>query len=255
MRAPHGRYLSGLGGESPSGAVGYDAPYQDRGVYELEKQDDTYGSGIFDPEGRSGTSNPDTGVFASHNSLPGYVARDVSFTVSRDVTDITDGAEVVSVPAGGMYYVERDGRSASPAVLGPTYRPPQIEVGGPATGRDHPYKSLTRPGQAPAPPLNPHAPVVPPPAYHPSRQPTTWVQPVGLQTPQCRVPTSPATHRVPRQMVVNPFVRPAPLQSGGCNSGFGAAEAPSSGLIGYGIAGLLVGAATGWWVSKQKKGR
>ncbi|MCP4248747.1 MAG: hypothetical protein GY778_17020, partial [bacterium] len=122
MRAEHGRYLSGLGGESPSGEVGYDPAYQGQEMYELEHQDDTYGSGIFDPGGRSATANANMGVFASHYSLPGYLAREVPFTVSRDVSDITDDAEVVIVPSGGLTYVESRGKLTRPAVLGPTWR-------------------------------------------------------------------------------------------------------------------------------------
>lgn len=123
MRNRYGRYLSGFGSEDMTGSTGYDPRYQGQHVYDLEKEDDTFGSGIFDPKGRGGTDNPNMGIFAGHYSLPGYVARDVPFTVMKDVTDITDDADVVSVPGGGMYYVEDRGQLARAAPGGPTWRP------------------------------------------------------------------------------------------------------------------------------------
>lgn len=251
MRRGAGRYLSGLGGESPDGSIGIDPAYQGREVYEMEQQDDTFGSGIFDPGGRSGTANADAGVFASHNSLPGYLAREVPFAVSRDVTDITDGADVVTVPAGGLFYVEQNGRPDGYPVLGPTYRPPQIAPGGAPGGRQSVYKHLTRPGQRPAPPLNPHAPVVAPPTMHPARNPTTWSREVGINQNQCGVPTRPATHLVPSQMNVEPFYRPAPIAGGGCPS-LGE-DAPTSSLAAYVAVGVAVGAATAWWTGRRRR--
>lgn len=123
MRKRYGRYLAGFGNEDMSGQVGYDPAYQGRHVYDLEKEDDTFGSGIFDPSGRGGTGNANLGIFAGHYSLPGNVAREVPFTVSKDVTDITDDAAVVTVPGGGMAYVEDQGRLAGAAPPGPTWRP------------------------------------------------------------------------------------------------------------------------------------
>lgn len=140
MRKKYGRYLAGLGNEDMSGQVGYDPAYQERHVYDLEKEDDTFGSGIFDPGGRGGTTNANMGIFAGHYSLPGYAARDVPFTVSKDVTDITDDADVVSVPAGGMAYVEDRGRLVGAAPGGPTWRP-EIQPPG-WTRYDQPYVDM-----------------------------------------------------------------------------------------------------------------
>lgn len=123
MRKRYGRYLAGFGSEDMTGSTGYDPHYQDQHVYDLEKEDDTFGSGIFDPEGRGGTDNPNMGIFAGHYSLPGFAARDVPFTVSRDITDITDDAQVVSVPGGGLFYVEDRGRLTHAAGSPPTWRP------------------------------------------------------------------------------------------------------------------------------------
>lgn len=123
MRANYGRYLAGLGGESMSGKVGYDPAYQDQHIYDLEQEDDTFGSGIFDSGGRGGTSNANMGVFASHYSLPGFIARDVPFKVQADVTDITDGAAVVSIPGGGLLAVDDRGTVPGRAGTPPTWRP------------------------------------------------------------------------------------------------------------------------------------
>lgn len=140
MRKRYGRYLAGFSGEDMSGQVGYDPAYQGRHVYDLEKEDDTFGSGIFDPKGRGGTTNTNLGIFAGHYSLPGYAARDVPFTVSKDVTDITDDADVVSVPSGGMSYVEDRGRLVGAAPPGPTWRPAIQPPGW--TRYDQPYVDM-----------------------------------------------------------------------------------------------------------------
>lgn len=123
MKKRYGRYLSGFGSEDMSGSTGYDPAYQGQHLYDLEKEDDTFGSGIFDPGGRGGTDNANMGIFAGHYSLPGFVARDVPFRVMKDVTDITDGAQVVSIPGGGMLYVADERRRQGAAPSPPTWRP------------------------------------------------------------------------------------------------------------------------------------
>lgn len=113
----HGRNLAGLGeAGAPMSGEGRQGRYIDPHMLELEGEDDVIGSGIFDPVGRTGTQNPEAGVFASHYNIPGYIARFPPFTVNLDVTDLPSGgeAEVVEVPTGGMAYVERDGRLAGP---------------------------------------------------------------------------------------------------------------------------------------------
>ncbi len=209
FRMEHGRYLSGFGSASPSGATGYDPAYQDQHVYELEGQDDVYGSGIFDPKGRAGTANPTMGVFASHDSLPGYIAREVPFTVSRDVTDITDGAGVVIVPGGGMSYIESRGKLEGPAVLGPTWRPPQIQPAG-YTSFDQVYAFMNKPGQEGT-VLNPNAPVRPPPLYRPARTSPDEVLGVPMSPRgDVLVPFRRNATRIPYQSQVQPFVTTAP---------------------------------------------
>jgi len=90
---------------------------REEAVDDLEKEDDVYGSGIFDRSGREGTVHADMGVFADHPSLPGYVGREVDFAVSKDIADIVNGAEVVGLPTGGMAYVERGGMNVGPLRL------------------------------------------------------------------------------------------------------------------------------------------
>jgi hypothetical protein len=145
MRSYHGRYMSGVegfSGDSVDGAVGTDPVYESEALDELESQDDVFGSGIFDQVGRGPTSNQSMGVFASHYALPGFVAREVPFTVSKDITDITDNADVVMVPGGGMTFAEVRGQMVPPSRrLGEPVRGPGLRVSGPTT-RAQVYKSL-----------------------------------------------------------------------------------------------------------------
>lgn len=109
-RLSQGRAVAGFGSVPES----YQAERRDDYVEQIEGEDDVFGSGIFDRGGREGTVHPQLGVFSDHPSLPGYIAREVQFAVSKDVKDITAGAEVVVVPGGGMAYVERGGRNVGP---------------------------------------------------------------------------------------------------------------------------------------------
>jgi hypothetical protein len=148
IAAEHGRYLSGLGaargGPMPPFQQQLDADeplsYEDE-IYAAEDQDDSFGSGIFDPPGRLGTANTDAGIFASHYSLPGYLARETPFAVSEDVSDVTSGAEVVMVPSGGMAYIERYGKLAGPIRKGPP-APDLKMLPAPPAGRMQPYAHL-----------------------------------------------------------------------------------------------------------------
>lgn len=252
LRARHGRYLAGLGGEQPDGQVGYDPAYQDALTYELEQQDDNLGSGIFDPGSRPGTANANMGVFASHYSWPGYLARWIPFTVSRDVSDITDDAEVVYVPGGGMAFVEEAGRLRRPAVTGPTWRPKALTPAG-VTSRDQPYAFLNRPGQPYQPPLNPNAPVTGVPTYgRPARVDNYPNYPVPQAPPSCRVPRTPGQHNVPLRSSVQPnggriAIRPPAACSGvGADDGGSTGKALAAGVVAGAAAGLL-------WLAVKKK--
>jgi hypothetical protein len=106
LAAEHGRFLSGFG-ETTMPTMHDEEQISDHAdVSDMEQQDDVLGSGVFDPSGRPATVNPDLGVFAAHYSIPGNHAREVPFTVNREITDITSGAEVVGIPSGGLNYVE-----------------------------------------------------------------------------------------------------------------------------------------------------
>jgi len=113
----HGRHLAGLGNIGADGGVqASDEPdWSDRATRELEGDDDVVGSGIFDEAGSPATVNRRLGVFADDPSIPGFIARNPPFTVNHEVKDV-NGAQVVEVPAGGMSYVEVDGRLAPPAL-------------------------------------------------------------------------------------------------------------------------------------------
>lgn len=142
-RMQHGRHLAGIPGIDDSGSVDKQADF----VSDLEREDDVYGSGIFDPIGRASTIHREMGVFEDHPSLPGYIGRERQFSVSRDVVDIANGAEVVVVPGGGMTYREVGGRTVSfdrpggGALPEPSFQLPAL------TGRDQPYAQLV-PGAA-----------------------------------------------------------------------------------------------------------
>jgi len=203
----HGRHISGFGSvESP----GYDRKYRSPLLKELQEDDDTYGSGVFDPLGSPGTANDNLGIFASHGSLPGFIAREVPFTVSRDESDITDGAEVVIVPGGGMSYVESRGKLVGPAVLGPTWRPPPLQPAG-WTSHDQVYAPMWHGDPVPAPALNPNAPVKGPPTYRPASSPQPFDAAVPWAPAESGVPYSTIDSRVRRVSTVAPHPDPAPI--------------------------------------------
>lgn len=102
-----GRFLSGLGTTELTNSDEVMEDHAD--VKMMEEQDDVLGSGIFDFFRRPATANPDLGVFEAHYSIPGPHAREVPFTVNREITDITSGADVVGIPSGGLNYVEHGG--------------------------------------------------------------------------------------------------------------------------------------------------
>lgn len=67
----------------------------------LAAAEDVQGNGVFDPPGSHGNVHPDYGVFADHESLPGYVVRDRFYRPSQ-VIDGTTGAPVMYVPSGAV---------------------------------------------------------------------------------------------------------------------------------------------------------
>lgn len=102
-RGTRGRFLAGLGSEiketdmlSADGIKDY-ANELDT----LAAADDVVGNGLFDPPGTAGNIHADYGVFADHENLPGYVARDHFYTPS-EVIDATTGRHLMYVPAGAV---------------------------------------------------------------------------------------------------------------------------------------------------------
>ncbi len=102
--AAHGRNLAGLDMNdfdmSPTSA--------DEGIKDypseldaLQVADDVQGNGMFDPAGSHGNIHPDYGIFADHESIPGYVARDQDYRPSG-VTDATTGNQIMFVPGGAV---------------------------------------------------------------------------------------------------------------------------------------------------------
>jgi len=270
--AEHGRYLSGVDNMStqkaPSENLVEKAEHAE--IFDMEAQDDVLGSGIFDPYHRGGTANRNAGVFASKNSLPGYLAREVPFTASTEVTDLADGAAVVTVPAGGMAYVEQGGRLADMNYPGPIPQPPVLAPVA-RTTRDEPY-AMTGPATpqgwdvdtllqaADAAPYgvpaarNAGAPSPAPvpvrravsglgaapgswPGGHPPRQPMFHVKPVGQSPARRLLAMAPQQTRLAAQSIVSPVV---------ARMAFGqdpAEKSPTQTLVAYGIAGVVVGAA------------
>lgn len=70
----------------------------------LAQADDIDGNGVFDPYGTHGNIHPEDGIFQDHMSLPGDVARNVSYAES-EVTDLTrpDGYTMY-VPGGAVSF-------------------------------------------------------------------------------------------------------------------------------------------------------
>ena len=246
--AMYGHVLSGVEDVQAS----YDNPDADwdlddtENIYELEEMDDTYGSGIFDPDRRPGTANTDMGVFASHDSLPGYLARETPFTVSEDVSSLPSGAPYVSVPAGGMAYIEAWGRPQKPRAFGPVPRPFKMRPS-PPTGRKEPYAYLNTPGNqlGPAPPDQTIQRVRPKPGApmpyfvprgHEKFQPTFEVQDVPMTPAQIRVRERSHRARVPTRSMIRPMQARAAI---------GALEMSESSKswITWGAVGLALGAA------------
>jgi hypothetical protein len=101
----YGRQLQGLG-STPGGVTNMLSA--DPGIKNypneldiLQVADDVNGNGVFDPFGSHGNIHPDYGVFADHQSLPGYIERTQFYTPS-EVIDVTTGGNVMYVPSGAV---------------------------------------------------------------------------------------------------------------------------------------------------------
>lgn len=96
--APHGRNLAGVDDMNAEGIETY--PNE---LDLLAEADDVRGNGLFDPNGSHGNVHPNEGVFADHQSLPGYIDRDHFYTPS-EVEDLPGGGQVMYVPGGAVSF-------------------------------------------------------------------------------------------------------------------------------------------------------
>jgi len=234
----HGRYLSGIGAAPEVAPSGGDPRYEGEHLNQLERQDDVYGSGIFDGPDGPATANAEMGIFSSAYSLPGFVGREVPFAVSRDVTDITSGGAVVMIPAGGKAAIEARGKLVDPPVLGPTPRPPALEPPRP-TSIDQVYVDLQRPQNARA-PFNAGAPTRPMSTFRPPRGRQRQAAPLPWKPPSRRLPLAPPQTVLPYRSTVNPL-------SGTEESGATAGQ--------FAVAGLMLGAAVAIFAGTFKAGK
>jgi hypothetical protein len=203
----HGRHLAGFG-DSNATSPPWDPDFKTDFLQELEHEDDVFGSGIFDTYGRGPTINHEMGVFGDHPSLPGFIDREVPFAVSKDIYDITSGADVVSVPAGGMTYQEHGGLPVPYTWQGRKPLPPGRALP-PPTPTDQPYVSLLPQSPIPTavPPTGTFQPLPPP-----SATPYTPV-PSPLFTPSDLMPQAQPFYPLPMSMTptavpmvqVNPY--------------------------------------------------
>lgn len=217
-----GRYLSGLG-EGPDGigavdfggSIGDDPNFPTAELEHLEELDDNYGSGIFSGSGNQlgrATANAEMGVFSSNYSLPGYIGREIPYAVSKEVTDITDDADVVVVPGGGFQYIESNSHVTPPPVLGPTPRPPHKL--GTHRAPSGPYDTYVQIDDgADQGPLNPYAPDRTMPRYgRPARDPQNYVKAVA-PAPTQRIMPRALQPSMPASSIVTPLSGDEPSKS------------------------------------------
>lgn len=107
MNPSYGIY-AGAYGRQVTGLDGVDMQNADHGIKDYANEldtlavaDDVQGNGLFDPPGSHGNVHPDYGIFADHESLPGYVAREKFYTAS-EVIDATTGGRTMFVPGGAV---------------------------------------------------------------------------------------------------------------------------------------------------------
>jgi len=231
QRMMHGRYLSGLGEEPPIGPGGEDPGYNENLLPGLEQDDDAFGSGIFDQPGSRPTANVDMGVFASEYALPGYIAREVPYAVSRDVTDVVDGGEVVFIPGGGFYHAEFDTKRQPSPVLGPTRRPPR-NVPAPLSTIAQPIVTV-QPEWAAQAPLNALAPVRPFPAYRPEREVPSLITNLRTSPSSEAMRNYPVAHPLPYRQIVRAVgqTEEKPPASAGTLAFYGLLLGASVGLV------------------------
>jgi hypothetical protein len=95
----HGRNLAGVSSMKSADQI---ETYPNE-LQLLAELDDVQNNGVFDANLTHGNIHPEYGVFNDHQSLPGYVARDVFYSAS-EVTDLTTGKPVNYVPGGAVSF-------------------------------------------------------------------------------------------------------------------------------------------------------
>lgn len=223
--ATHGRFLSGLGADSMDDKT--EKQFDDHAdVTGMEGQDDVVGSGIFDPFRRPATVNQDMGVFEARYSIPGNHAREVPFTVNHEIRDISNGADVVGIPSGGLNYVEHG--DAMP-YLDPTNQyEPYARPG--VSSKSWDADSVLAPAEKQMAPASPDPrggqpiPLVADPRLlarqgamrvpgRPARQPMFQTHEIGERPSSALVPMRNAPQRMPRTPAVNPVGVQIPASS------------------------------------------
>lgn len=96
-----GAYQRNLAGVEAMNAEGIDVYPNELNL--LAAADDVSGNGVFDPNGTHGNLHKSEGVFNDHQSLPGYVDREV-FYQPGEVQDITGGGTTMYVPGGAVAF-------------------------------------------------------------------------------------------------------------------------------------------------------
>ena len=137
--------------------------WEDGTASDLQDEDGTIGSGIFDPEGQS-TVHSEMGVFADHPALPAYIANHPPFRPFEDERGIE-----MEVPSGGAAYIDIPNQPSVP------FEPSvdRIEV------EPSMRPSLVQPSQWSA-PLSRVSTVEPGMQSMPLTTSTAWVQPMQL---------------------------------------------------------------------------
>jgi hypothetical protein len=279
----HGRFLAGFGSNDTQPAY---AAAQDGYVGSLEKDDDVNGSGIFDEYGRMPTVNATLGVFQDHPSIPGYIDREIEYSVNKEIVDIANGADVVTVAGGGLTYQERGGlpRPFDRAGTGPK-RPDQYLTAG--TNVEDVFVGLTEEPYIPPMVVAPVMPDIvvsrpqaaapaqifaPPKATSPNAAPSTSAAallppaslvdvrvPAGMQTivgqptPTRRIAAYPGFSRVGSRDTSRTMDLIKPIAGHRALQGFGDDSSSTKDLVVYALAGAFLGAAAGYVYNMVKE--
>jgi hypothetical protein len=138
----YGRNLAGLGEMNIDDMNAEGIENYPNELDTLQVADDVVGNGVFDPHGSHGNIHPDQGVFQDHQSLPGYIDRDLFYAPS-EVVDATSGRQVMYVPGGAVAIDEAQKRAFDDRLLWEL--PPGVN---PWEPKNVPFDSMWRPQEA-----------------------------------------------------------------------------------------------------------